>query len=77
VRAPAGLAGEAPSGLAVLGPAYLIDLHPLDNRFQVVDSTGTVIAVTSVQMTATTRGPRGGVELAGSSASQPCLMERP
>ena len=65
VRAPAGLAGEAPSGSAVLGPAYLTDFHPQDNRFQVVDPTGMVIAETTVHMTAATRGPRGGVELAG------------
>jgi hypothetical protein len=40
VRAPAGLAWEAQSGSAVLGPAYLTDFHPQDNRFQVVDPTG-------------------------------------
>jgi hypothetical protein len=68
VRAPAGLAGEAPSGSAVLGPAYLTDFRPQDNRFQVVDPTGTVIAETTVHMTAATRGPRGGVELAGADA---------
>jgi hypothetical protein len=68
VRAPAGLAGEAPSGSAVLGPAYLTDFHPQDNRFQVVDPTGTVIAETTVHMTEATRGPRGGVELAGVDA---------
>jgi hypothetical protein len=65
VRAPAGLAGEAPSGSAVFGPAYLTDFRPQDNRFQVVDQTGTVLAETTVHMTAATRGPRGGVELAG------------
>jgi hypothetical protein len=65
VRVPAGLAGEAPSGSAVLGPAYLTDFHPQTNRFQVVDPTGTVIAETTVHMTAATGGPRGGVELAG------------
>jgi hypothetical protein len=68
VRAPAGLAGEAPSGSAVLGPAYLTDFQPQDNRFQVVDPTGTVIAETIVHITAATRGPRGGVELAGVDA---------
>jgi hypothetical protein len=68
VRAPAGLAGEAPSGSAVLGPAYLTDFHPQDNRFQVVDATGMVIAETTVRMTAATGGPRGGVELAGVDA---------
>jgi hypothetical protein len=68
VRAPAGLAWEASSGAAVLGPAYLTDFHPQDNRFQVVDPTGTVIAETTVHMTAATRGPRGGVELAGVDA---------
>jgi hypothetical protein len=68
VRAPAGLAREASSGSAVLGPAYLTDFHPQDNRFQVVDPTGTVIAETTVHMTAATRGPRGGVELAGVDA---------
>jgi hypothetical protein len=52
----------------VLGPAYLTDFHPQDNRFQVVDPTGTVIAETTVHMTAATRGPRGGVELAGVDA---------
>jgi hypothetical protein len=65
VRAPSGLAGEAPSGSAVLGPAYLTDFRPQDNRFQVVDATGTVIAETTVHMTAATGGPRGGVEVAG------------
>jgi hypothetical protein len=68
VRAPAGLAGEAPSGSAVLGPAYLTDFHPQDNRFQVVDPTGMVVAETTVHMTAATGGPRGGVELAGVDA---------
>jgi hypothetical protein len=68
VRAPAGLAGEAPSGSAVLGPAYLTDFQPQTNRFQVVDPTGTVIAETTVHMTAATGGPRGGVELAGVDA---------
>jgi hypothetical protein len=68
VRAPAGLASEAPSGSAVLGPAYLTDFHPQDNRFQVVDPTGTVIAETTVHMTAATGGPRGGVEVAGVDA---------
>lgn len=65
VRAPAGLSGEAPTGKAVLGPANLTDFRPHDDRFQVLDGTGTVIAETTVQMTAATRGPRGGVELAG------------
>jgi hypothetical protein len=68
VRAPAGLAGEAPSGAAVLGPAYLTDFHPHDDRFQVVDGTGTVIAETTVHMTAATGGQRGGVEVAGVDA---------
>jgi hypothetical protein len=68
VRAPAGLAGEAPSGSAVLGPAYLTDFHPQTNRFQVVDPTGTVLAETTVHLTAATRGPRGGAELAGVDA---------
>jgi hypothetical protein len=65
VRAPAGLSGEAPTGKAVLGPANLTDFCPHRDRFQVLDETGTVIAETTVQMTAATRGPRGGVELAG------------
>jgi hypothetical protein len=65
VRAPAGLAGEAPTGSAVLGPAYLTDFRPHDNRFQVVDPTGTVVAETTVRMTAATGGPHGGVEVAG------------
>jgi hypothetical protein len=68
VRAPAGLAGEAPSGSAVLGPAYLTDFHPQTNRFQVVDPMGTVVAETTVHMTAATGGQRGGVELAGVDA---------
>jgi hypothetical protein len=68
VRAPAGLAGEAPSGSAVFGPAYLTDFRPQDNRFQVVDTTGTVLAETTVHMTAATGGLRGGVELAGVDA---------
>ena len=68
MRAPAGLAGEAPSGSAVFGPAYLTDFRPQDNRFQVVDPTGTVLAETTVHMTAATRGPHGGVELAGVDA---------
>jgi hypothetical protein len=68
VRAPAGLAGEAPSGSAVFGPAFLTDFHPQDNRFQLVDPTGTVIAETTVHMTAATAGLRGGVELAGVDA---------
>jgi hypothetical protein len=68
VRAPAGLAGEALTGSAVLGPAYLTDFHPQDNRFQVVDPTGTVIAETTVHLTAATAGPRGGVELGGVDA---------
>jgi hypothetical protein len=68
VRVPAGLAREAPSGSAVLGPAYLTDFHPQDDRFQVVDRNGTVIAETTVHMTAATAGPRGGVELAGVDA---------
>jgi hypothetical protein len=68
VRAPAGLAGEAPSGSAVLGPAYLTDFHPQTNRFQVVDPTGMVLAETTVHLTAATRGPRGGAELAGVDA---------
>jgi hypothetical protein len=67
-RAPAGLAGEAPTGSAVLGAAYLTDFHPQDNRLQVVDPTGTVIAEATVHMTAATAGPRGGVELAGVDA---------
>jgi hypothetical protein len=70
VRAPAGLAGEAPSGSAALGPAYLTDFHPQVNCFQVVDPTGTVIAETIVHMTAPTRGPRGGVEVAGVDAGR-------
>jgi len=65
VRAPAGLSGEAPTAKAVLGPAYLTDFHPHDDRFQVVDASGTVIAETAVRMTAATRGPRGGIEVAG------------
>jgi hypothetical protein len=68
MRAPAGLAGEAPSGSAVFGPAYLTDFRPQQNRFQVVDPTGTVLAETTVHMTAATRGPRGGVELTGVDA---------
>jgi hypothetical protein len=68
MRAPAGLAGEAPSGRAVFGPAYLTDFRSQINRFQVVDPTGTVLAETTVHMTAATRGPRGGVELAGVDA---------
>jgi hypothetical protein len=52
----------------VLGPAYLTDFHPQTNRFQVVDPTGTVLAETTVHMTAATGGPRGGVELAGIDA---------
>jgi hypothetical protein len=68
VRAPAGLAGEAPSGSAVFGPAYLTDFRPQDNRFQVVDPTGMVLAETTVHMTAATAGHRGGVELAGVDA---------
>jgi hypothetical protein len=68
VRAPAGLAGEAPTGSAVLGAAYLTDFHPQDNRFQVVDATGMVIAETTVHMTAATGGQRGGVEVAGVDA---------
>lgn len=68
VRAPAGLSGEAPTGKAVLGPANVTDFRPHDDRFQVVDGTGTVIAETTVHMTAATRGPRGGIELAGVDA---------
>jgi hypothetical protein len=68
VRAPAGLAGEALSGSAVIGPAYLADFHPQTNRFQVVDPTGMVLAETTVHMTTATGGPRGGVELAGVDA---------
>jgi hypothetical protein len=68
VRAPAGLSGEAPTGKAVLGPANLTDFRPHDDRFQVVDGTGTVIAETTVHITAATCGPRGGIELAGVDA---------
>jgi hypothetical protein len=68
MRAPAGLAGEAPSGSAVLGLSYLTDFRPQDNRFQVVDPTGTVIAETTVHITAATGGPHGGVELTGIDA---------
>jgi hypothetical protein len=59
------MAGEAPAGSAVFGPAYLTDFRSQTNRFQVVDPTGTVLAETTVHMSAATRGPRGGVELAG------------
>jgi hypothetical protein len=52
----------------VLGPAYLTDFHPQDNRFQIVDPTGTVVAETTVRMTAATGGPHGGVEVAGVDA---------
>lgn len=68
VQAPAGLAVEAPSGSAVFGPAYQTDFHPQQNRFQVVDATGAVLAETTVRMTAATQGLRGGVELAGVDA---------
>lgn len=65
VRAPAGLSWEAPTAKAVLGPAYLTEFRPHDDRFQVVDGSGTVIAETAVRMTTATRGPRGGIEVAG------------
>jgi hypothetical protein len=65
VRAPAGLSGEAPTARGVLGPAYLTEYRPHDDRFQVVDGTGTVIAETAVHMTAATRGQRGGIEVTG------------
>jgi hypothetical protein len=68
IRAPAGLAGEAPTAKGVLGPAYLTEFRPHDDRFQVIDGTGMVIAETTVHMTAATRGPRGGIEVAGSDA---------
>jgi hypothetical protein len=68
VRAPAGLAGEARTAKGVLGAAYLTDFRPRDDRFQVVNGTGTVIAETTVHMTAATRGPRGGIEVAGVEA---------
>jgi hypothetical protein len=71
VLAPAGMAGEAPSGSAAFGPAYLTDFRSQTNHFQVVDPTGTVLAETSVHMSAATRGPRGGVELAGVMREEP------
>jgi hypothetical protein len=70
VRAPAGLAGEAPSGSAVFGPAYLTDFRPQDNRFQVVDATGTVLAETSVHMAAATRGRAAGWSSPGSTREE-------
>jgi hypothetical protein len=65
VNAPAGLSGQAPTARAVLGAAYLTDFRPHDDRLQVIDSSGTVIAETTVHMIAATHGPRGGIELAG------------
>jgi hypothetical protein len=52
----------------VLGPAYLTEFRPHDERVQVVDGTGTVIAETTVHMTTATGGPRGGIEVAGVDA---------
>jgi hypothetical protein len=68
VRAPAGMSGEAPTAKGVLGPANLTDFRPHDDRLQVVDGSGAVIAETTVHMTAATGGPRGGIELAGVDA---------
>lgn len=52
----------------MLGPAYLTEFQPHNERIQVVDGTGAVIAETTVHMTAATRGPRGGVEVVGVDA---------
>lgn len=65
VRAPAGLSREASRGRGVLGAAYLTEFRPHDDRFQVVDDRATVIAETTVHMTAATRGQRGGIEVVG------------
>jgi hypothetical protein len=69
IEAPAGLSTEAPTAAAVLGPAYLTEFRPHDERFQVVESAGTVIAETTVHMTTATRGERG-VEVAGVDAGR-------
>jgi hypothetical protein len=69
VRAPAGLSGEAPTARAVLGAAYLTEFRPHDDRLQVVDSSGTVIAETAVHMTEATGGRRG-IEVAGVDAGR-------
>lgn len=67
-RAPAGLSTEVPTAAGVLGPAYLTEFRPYDERIQVVDGTGTAIAETTVHMTAATRGSRGGIEVHGVDA---------
>jgi hypothetical protein len=67
-RAPAGLSMEAHTAAGVLGPAYLTEFRPHDERFQVVDGTGTVLAETTVRMTNATGGPRGGIEVSGVAA---------
>jgi hypothetical protein len=67
-RAPAGLSMEARTAAGVLGPAYLTEFRPHDERFQVVDRTGTLLAETTVRMTNATGGPRGGIEVYGVAA---------
>jgi hypothetical protein len=68
IKAPGGLSAEAPTAKGVLGAAYLTEFRPHDNRLQVVDSSGTLLAETTVRMTAATAGPRGGIEVAGVDA---------
>jgi hypothetical protein len=68
IKAPGGLSAEAPTAKGVLGAAYLTEFRPHDDRLQVVDSSGTVIAETTLHMTAATGGPRGGIEVAGVDA---------
>jgi hypothetical protein len=79
VRAPAGLSSEAPTAAGVLGAAYMTEFQPHDDRFQVVDGTGTVIAETTVRMTAATRGRRGmevfGVDKGGAFDVRIRLMD--
>jgi hypothetical protein len=68
IKAPAGLSTEVPTAAGVLGPAYLSEFRPHDERLQVVDSASTVIAETAVRMTTATGGSRGGIEVAGVDA---------
>jgi hypothetical protein len=68
MTAPAGLSMEAPTAGGVLRPAYLTQFRPHDERLQVIDITGQVVAETIVHMVSATVGPRGGIEIIGADA---------